>query len=70
VTPVDAFSMDTKMDDGIPGTGKWIANSTGSNIWANAAACTTSTSNTDYTGTYRTTITDTASCSFYIMTGY
>lgn len=70
LTPVDAFSMDTKMDDGVPGTGKWIANSTGSAVWGNAAACTTSTSNTDYTGAYRTTISDVASCSFYIITGY
>jgi hypothetical protein len=68
-TPADAFTIDTKVDDGRPGTGKWIANLTGGGVFGNAASCSTDASGADYAGTYRTNITDVA-CSFFIMTGY
>lgn len=51
LTPEEAWNVDTKMDDGMPGTGKVIPRSGAS--WGNALSCTTSTSATDYTGEYR-----------------
>ena len=67
--PDDAFSIDTKMDDGRPGTGNWIANGTGGGNFGTATACTTSTSGTDYAGNYRLDLTNPA-CSFFIKTGF
>ena len=67
--PTDAYTIDTKVDDGMPGTGKWIANLTGGAIFGNAASCSTSASGTDYAGTYRRTIED-IGCSFLISSGY
>lgn len=70
LNPTDAANIDTKADDGRPGTGKWIANLTGAGDFSTpATTCTTSTSGTDYTGDYRTTV-QTAACSFFIMSGY
>ncbi|MES2985028.1 MAG: type II secretion system protein [Pseudomonadota bacterium] len=69
ITAVDAFSMDTKMDDGKPATGQWMANGTGGSSWGSATACTTSSGNTDLTGGYNVTATAAISCSFYIMSG-
>jgi prepilin-type N-terminal cleavage/methylation domain-containing protein len=46
--PEEAWNIDTKIDDGRPGAGTVIAV-----FWNNA--CANSTSNTDYTGTYRLT---------------
>lgn len=44
--PEEAWNIDTKLDDGKPGTGKLLAR-----YWNNA--CATSTSNTDYAGNYK-----------------
>jgi prepilin-type N-terminal cleavage/methylation domain-containing protein len=68
LTPTDAFNVDTKADDGQPATGKWIANGTGGGNFGTATACTTSSSGTDYSGTYQRT-SDTESCGFFIMSG-
>jgi prepilin-type N-terminal cleavage/methylation domain-containing protein len=62
LTPVDAATVDTKMDDGRPGIGKWVA--------ATYPNCTTSANQTDYAGTYNTTVSDVTSCAFFIMSGY
>lgn len=74
-TPTEAFNLDTKADDGIPGTGKWIANLTGPSGAAAAynfsggTACTTG-ANTD-PGTYDLSPShDVQNCSFFIKTGY
>lgn len=67
--PTDAYSIDTKMDDGSPGRGKWIANLTGGAVFGDTAACSTSTSGTDYAGSYNRTVAD-IGCSFFISTGY
>jgi type II secretory pathway pseudopilin PulG len=67
--PTDAYTIDTKMDDGMPGTGKWVANLTGGAVFGNAAACSTAVSGTDYVGTYRRTVED-IGCSFFISSGY
>ena len=50
--PEDLWNLDTKMDDGKPGTGRVLARETV--LWSGTAAnkCTTSTSNTDYAGVY------------------
>ena len=45
LTPADMWNIDTKVDDGMPARGRAIAE--------NWAACTTSTSMTDLTGTYQ-----------------
>jgi prepilin-type N-terminal cleavage/methylation domain-containing protein len=44
--PEEAWNIDTKIDDGLPGTGKVIAR-----FWNNA--CASATSNTDYTDGYK-----------------
>ena len=59
--PSDAYTIDTKMDDGLPGTGKWIA--------ATYPTCTAATSQTDYAAAYSTASAG-ASCAFMIQTGY
>jgi prepilin-type N-terminal cleavage/methylation domain-containing protein len=69
LNPTDAFFVDTKADDGLPGTGKWLANGTGGGNFGTATACTTSASGTDYTGVYRASISAVA-CSFFIMSGF
>jgi prepilin-type N-terminal cleavage/methylation domain-containing protein len=69
LTPPDAFTLDTKADDGLPGTGKWIANGTGGGAFGTATSCTTSANNSDFVGTYRTTLA-TDVCSFFIITGF
>jgi hypothetical protein len=56
--PEEAWNIDTKVDDGMPGTGKLIAR-----FWNNL--CATSTTNTDYAGTYKLTETR-PRCAFYI----
>ncbi len=60
--PEEAWNIDTKMDDGKPGTGKILAFEIAN--FANANACTTSASTTDYAGTYALSRTSLA-CSFY-----
>ena len=70
LTPPDAFTLDTKADDGLPATGKWIANSRGGVAFVAAGSkCTSSANDTDFTGTYNTTL-STNLCSFYIITGF
>jgi prepilin-type N-terminal cleavage/methylation domain-containing protein len=51
--PEEAWNIDTKFDDGRPGTGKVFALNGGGAGFNNVVSCTTSTSNTDYTGSYR-----------------
>lgn len=68
LTPTDAFTLDSKADDGIPGMGKWVANLTGGGNFGTATACSTDASGTVYTGIYRTTSASVA-CSFFIMMG-
>ena len=48
--PEDAWNIDTKMDDGKPGTGRVIARE--DEGWGGTNPCTTSTSLSDYSGTY------------------
>lgn len=69
LTPTDARAIDKKADDGVPGTGKWIANLTGAGNFGAANACTTDANGSVYAGDYQMTIEDVA-CSFFIMTGY
>jgi prepilin-type N-terminal cleavage/methylation domain-containing protein len=47
MTPADAWNIDGKTDDGLPGTGSVIA--------VGWSTCTTSATKTDYTGTYKLT---------------
>lgn len=50
--PEEAWNIDTKLDDGKPGTGKVLARENAG--WgAGATACTTSTTQTDFAGLYR-----------------
>ncbi len=71
--PDDAANIDKKVDDGFPGTGKWIANGTGGSAFASptysTGACTQATSATDYAKEYNYTGTSLA-CSFFIKTGF
>lgn len=85
LTPGDAYVIDTKMDDGKPGTGKWIANSTGptgpsGTGWSDyrfgqTLTCTTAATSgspvdgLDYSAAYKLTNAEVA-CSFFIATGF
>lgn len=69
ITPQDAYTIDTKVDDGMPGTGLWIANMTGGHTFASGNGCTKSTSNSDYTGNFQMTLTSNE-CSFFIYGGW
>ena len=73
--PSDAYTIDLKVDDGVPGTGKWIANLNSAQFgWANA--CTTDYTGDSYTGGYNypgagyNLSLQRAACSFFILTGY
>jgi hypothetical protein len=68
-TPGDAFTIDTKTDDGIPSSGNWIADLTGGGNFGTANACTTDANSASTNGSYRTDISLIA-CSFYIKSGY
>ena len=59
--PVDAWNIDTKLDDGKPATGSVRAR--------NWRECTTSTSNTDMDGQYKLE-SPARSCALYFLTGY
>jgi type II secretory pathway pseudopilin PulG len=50
--PEEAWNIDSKIDDGKPATGKVMAKGFTANV-GTTSACTTSTSNIDYAGTYR-----------------
>ncbi|MFZ4541966.1 MAG: type II secretion system protein, partial [Rickettsiales bacterium] len=60
--PEEAWNIDTKMDDGKPGTGKVMVRDY--YTFGNANACTTSTNQTDYAGNYKLANT-TSACSFF-----
>ena len=73
-TPKEAYSFDKKIDDGRPATGFVMMRSalTGAlttAYWGQPNDCTTSTSSSDYSGTYDTAHTA-ASCSFMIKSGF
>lgn len=67
LTATEAYNIDKKVDDGKPGTGKWIALSM--TDFGETNTCSTSTNNTDYTGEYKLTR-STIVCAFLIPTGY
>ncbi len=75
LTPADAYTIDLKADDGVPGTGKWIANLTG-NYFSWATACTTDFNGDSYSGGYNyagagyNLSLQRVACSFFILTGY
>ena len=58
--PEEAWNLDTKLDDGFPGQGAWVAIPYG--------GCTTATSNTDYAATYKLT-NNAIACGFAVMKG-
>ncbi len=55
--PEEAWNIDTKLDDGMPGSGKVVTR-----YWNNA--CATATSNTDYTSPYKVA-SGTVACTLY-----
>jgi len=59
--PEEAWNIDTKLDDGKPGTGKVIAI-----YWT---TCTTSGANNDYSGNYALSVT-TPTCSLYFAKAF
>ncbi len=72
-TPAEAKAFDAKIDDGLPAKGLVVMiskDSTGTPIpWSNAKACSTATSETDYTGSYNITH-STIACAFIIKTEF
>ncbi len=64
--PEEAWNIDTKLDDGYPGTGKIFVRSYGS--WG-ASSCSTSTSDTDYTGVYNVSYKQ-RQCSLYFLRAF
>ena len=65
--PEEAWNIDTKIDDGKPGTGKLIVRENGSfNNPALSTQCTTSTTNSDYTGNYNLT-NSSVICALYFL---
>jgi type II secretory pathway pseudopilin PulG len=73
--PNDAFTIDAKMDDGKPGTGKWIASLVGGGSPAadfnfnGTKSCSTDANGTTFTGDYKRTVREVA-CSFFIASEY
>jgi prepilin-type N-terminal cleavage/methylation domain-containing protein len=65
--PEDAWNIDTKIDDGKPGTGKIMMIS--SLNWGTAGACSLATGNTDYVSGYNLA-SDTISCGLYFPKAY
>jgi prepilin-type N-terminal cleavage/methylation domain-containing protein len=59
--PEEAWNLDTKLDDGMPGAGKLII--------GNITTCANATSNTDYAATYRLDSSSTA-CLFYFTNAF
>lgn len=59
--PEEAWNIDTKVDDGLPGVGRVLASTWG--------LCSTAASNTDYTATYRLNAT-TISCALYFARAF
>ena len=64
--PEELWNIDTKIDDGKPGTGKVIAHEMGTFTGAAANKCTTSASQTDYTGAYNLGVSS-FNCSVYFV---
>ena len=56
--PKEAWNIDTKVDDGKPGTGRIIPREDTTWAAASTGKCTTSTGNTDYAGGYNLTNTN------------
>ena len=65
--PEDAWNIDTKMDDGKPGTGGIIPRDAVG--FGNTGSCTTSASKTDYTGSYNLSVTS-AACALIFVRAY
>jgi prepilin-type N-terminal cleavage/methylation domain-containing protein len=59
--PEEAWNLDTKLDDGMPGAGKLII--------GNITTCANATSNTDYAATYRLNSSSTV-CVFYFTNAF
>jgi prepilin-type N-terminal cleavage/methylation domain-containing protein len=62
LNPTEAWNVDMKMDDGLPGTGKIVPRSIFS--WGHANACTLATSQTDYAAGYNVS-SKPAACSLF-----
>jgi hypothetical protein len=62
--PEEAWNIDTKLDDGRPGSGKIFAREYVGFSGTAASKCTTSASNTDYAGSYNLSNSSVA-CVFY-----
>lgn len=69
LTPEEAWNIDTKMDDGKPGTGKVFARDYVGFAAAAATKCTTSVSSTDFAGDYNLGNTP-VSCAFHFLKVY
>ena len=61
--PEDLWNIDTKLDDGKPGSGNVVARDAIG--FGNAGSCTTSASKSDFTGSYNLSVTSPA-CDLYI----
>lgn len=61
LSPIDASSIDTKIDDGKPGMGLWLTRTGGT--------CNNGTNSTGFTATYTLT-TSSASCFFYVRKAF
>jgi prepilin-type N-terminal cleavage/methylation domain-containing protein len=69
--PNDAFNIDSKMDDGNPGSGNWIANSLGTSNdyqFGQPLTCTLSADKDDYDKGYNRQ-NNVVACSFFIRAG-
>lgn len=64
LVPEDAYNIDMKSDDGVPGTGNWIANST--NSFGASTGC---ASDNTSSATYNVSLSSNE-CAFYIKTGF
>lgn len=61
--PEESWNIDTKLDDGLPASGRVIA------YWGWVNGCTTSATNTDATGTYNLA-SSTISCSLFFLNAF
>jgi prepilin-type N-terminal cleavage/methylation domain-containing protein len=65
--PEEAWNIDTKIDDSMPGTGKIWGRS--SIAWATTGSCTTATGLADYAGQYNLS-SSTVACSFWFIKAF
>lgn len=63
--PEELWNIDTKLDDGKPGTGIVLARDNGA-FGSASNTCTTSTSQTDYSGTYSLTNTNVRCAAYFV----